>query len=60
MTLPRTFTQARREGWIIKGFYQGRDKVRVDLTPRFYNGGKSIIGFWMTYSGIKRLGIKLF
>ena len=60
MATPKTYTQAKKEGWITKKVLQGNyGKVRVDLTPRFYNGGRSIISFWITYVGAKRLGINI-
>lgn len=59
MALPKTYTQAKNENWVTKRVNQYNDKVRVDLTPRFYNGGKAIISFWLTRTGAKRLGIKL-
>ena len=56
----RNYTQAKLQDWktvkVLEGNY---GKVRVDLSPRFYNGGKSIISFWLTYTGAKRLGINV-
>jgi hypothetical protein len=61
METPRNYTEAKRMGWTTKRVsdYNG-GKIRVDLSPRFYNGGKAIISFWLTYTGCKRLGIKFY
>ncbi len=60
MTTPKTYTQAKNEGWITTKVNNGDyGKIRVDLKPRFYNGGKAIISFWLTYKGAKRLGINI-
>ena len=59
--IPRNFTQAKKEGYVISNILEGRfGKNRIDMKPRFYRSGmKSIISFWLTYSGCKRLGITL-
>jgi hypothetical protein len=59
-TTPRNYTQAKNEGWVTKRVNDGNHgKVRVDLVPRFYNGGKAIVSFWITYTGAKRLGLQI-
>jgi len=54
---PKTFTAAKKENWIVKNVNQLQTKVRVDMQPRFYKGGKAIVSFWLTYTGAKRLNI---
>lgn len=59
MKAPRSYTEAKKQGWITKKVLPGNKMVRIDLTPRFYNGGKAIISFWLTYTGAKRLKINI-
>lgn len=61
MKTPRNYTEAKRMGWVTSKVndHGNGSQIRVDLRPRFYNGGKSIISFWITYRGAKRLGIKI-
>lgn len=59
MSQPRTYTQAKNENWVTKKVNDSGNMIRVDLTPRFYNGGKAIISFWLTRTGAKRLGVNV-
>ena len=60
MSKPRTITEARKEGYIVKNTLVSNysNKVRIDMQPRFFNSGKYVIlSYWITQRGAKRLGI---
>jgi hypothetical protein len=61
MKTPRTITEARKMGYVVKKVLEGYDKYRVDMVPRFYREDmKAIVSFYITYKGAKRLRIQTF
>ena len=59
MNTPKSIKQAFDMGYKIKKVLPGNfGRNRVDMVPRFPNRElKSIVSFWITYLGCKRLQI---
>jgi hypothetical protein len=56
----RTYTQAKNEGYFVTNILENNrnSDVRIDMQQRFFKSDKpSILSYWMTYRGAKRLGI---
>ena len=52
----RNLKQALQNGYKLTKIYsKGSKRIRVDVTPRFYqNGMKAILSFWLTDKYIKK------